>query len=70
MSKNKHNQTMKYEENDKVSLKPNLDIERKDVIINGKEEPNFMPNAFKWTSMDEQKIKTKEIEQKTDGKKK
>ncbi|MNO06780.1 hypothetical protein D3C81_2287150 [compost metagenome] len=56
---------MKYNENDRVSLEPDLDLERKDKAIQGNNQYNFVPSFNQWTSMEEQKIKSKELEKNT-----
>ena len=58
MDKNKRN-------NDKVSLGPNLELERKDGKAANKQGYDFVPKLDHWTSIDEQKLKVEEIEKKT-----
>ncbi|MCX8075380.1 MAG: hypothetical protein N2749_07360 [Clostridia bacterium] len=62
---NKRNNNMKYNENDKVTMEPNLELERKQKSVEGNEQYNFVPSFNEWTSSDEQKSKVKEIENKT-----
>lgn len=50
---------------DKVSLKYNLELERKDAKNTKKKGYDFVPRSNHWTSIDEQKIKVREIEEKT-----
>ena len=50
---------------DKVSLKYNLELERKDEHNIKKKGYDFIPRFNHLTSIDEQKIKVKEIEDKT-----
>lgn len=50
---------------DKISLKYNLELERKDVKNTKKKGYDFVPRSYHWTSIDEQKIKVREIEDKT-----
>ena len=52
-------------EKDKVSLKYNLELERKDAKNTKKKGYDFVPRSNHWTSIDEQKIKVREIEEKT-----
>lgn len=65
---NKKNKNMKYKENDKVSLEPDLELERKMATRQGDSGYDFVVRTHHWTSPDEQKIKTQEIEEKTKDK--
>ncbi|MDO4282564.1 MAG: hypothetical protein Q4D02_02925 [Clostridia bacterium] len=49
----------------KVSLEYNLELERKDAQNTKKKGYDFVPRLDHWTSIDEQKIKVREIEEKT-----
>lgn len=53
------------ESKDKIDLKYNLEIERKDSKELKKQGYDFVPRIDHWTSSDEQKIKVEEIEKKT-----
>lgn len=55
----------KIEDKNKVSLEYNLELERKDEHNTKKKGYDFVPRANHWTSIDEQKIKVREIEEKT-----
>lgn len=55
----------KISSKDKVSLEYNLELERKDEHNTKKKGYDFVPRSYHWTSVDEQKIKVKEIEDKT-----
>ena len=50
---------------DKVEIKYNLELERKDSSQLKKQGYDFVPRIDHWTSIDEQKIKVEEIEKKT-----
>ena len=50
---------------DKVDLGANLEIERIDKKYLKNSGYDFVPRIDHWTNIDEQKIKVKEIEQKT-----
>lgn len=50
---------------DKVDIGYNLDIERKDKKYLKNSGYDFVPRLDHWTNIDEQKIKVKEIEDKT-----
>lgn len=62
---NKKNKNMKYSQNDKVTYEPDLELERKQATTEGKDGYNFIPSFNQWTSTDDQKVKTREIENKT-----
>lgn len=49
----------------KVSLKYNLELERKDEKFIKDKEYDFVPRSVHALNIDEQKIKTREIEEKT-----
>ena len=49
----------------KVEIKYNLELERKDSSQLKKQGYDFVPRIDHWTSIDEQKIKVEEIEKKT-----
>lgn len=53
------------DDKDKVDIGYNLDIERKDKKYLKNSGYDFVPRLDHWTSIDEQKIKVKEIENKT-----
>lgn len=55
------NKSKKYSENDKVSMAPNLEIERKHAKEEISNEHNFVPSLDQWTSSDEQKVKAREL---------
>lgn len=55
----------KRKEKNKVDLSYNLEIERKDKNDKSKDCYDFVVREYQWTNIDEQKIKTKEIEDKT-----
>ncbi len=50
---------------DKVDLKYNLELERKDKNDKSNKGYDFVVREYEWTNIDEQKIKTREIEDKT-----
>lgn len=56
---------MNKKEKRKVSLKYNLEIEEKDEKNLKNSGYDFVPRFNEWLSSDEQKIKVKEIEDKT-----
>ena len=49
----------------KVDIMDNLEIERKDKKYMKNSSYDFVPRLEHWTNIDEQKIKVKEIENKT-----
>ena len=49
----------------KVDIMDNLEIERKDKKYMKKAGYDFVPRLDHWTNIDEQKIKVREIENKT-----
>ena len=62
----KHNFRENIKENKgKVSLEYNLEIEEKDEKAIEKYGYDFVPRSNHWLSVDEQKIKVDEIEEKT-----
>ncbi len=62
MDKNKNiNKSSK----EKVGLEYNLEVERKDKENLKRSGYDFVPRFNEWLSIDEQKIKTREIEDKT-----
>lgn len=52
-------------DNEKISLEYNLDIEKKYDKTIEKSGYDFVPRSNHWLSVDEQKIKVNEIEEKT-----
>ena len=50
---------------DKVNIMDNLEIERKDKKYMKNAGYDFVPRLEHWTNIDEQKIKVREIENKT-----
>ena len=62
MSKNRGE---KIEKKDKVDLSYNLELERKDKNNIDKKGYDFIPRSTHLTGIDEQKIKVREIEDKT-----
>jgi hypothetical protein len=54
-----------YNNKDKVDLGDDLEIERIDKKYLKNSGYDFVPRIDHWTNIDEQKIKVKEIEQKT-----
>ncbi len=50
---------------DKVDITDNLEIERKDKKYLKNSGYDFVPRLDHWTNIDEQKIKVREIEKKT-----
>lgn len=51
---------------EKVSLAYNMEIAKMDAQNNIKGGYDFVPKDYHWTNPDEQKIKTREIEEKTE----
>lgn len=49
----------------KVNICDNIQIEREEDNYNKYKNNDFIPNDYHWTNIDEQKIKVKEIENKT-----
>lgn len=49
----------------KVDLKYNLELERKDENDKSNKGYDFVVREYEWTNIDEQKIKVREIEDKT-----
>lgn len=49
----------------KVSLEYNLELERQNEQDIKKKGYDFVPRQYHWTSIEEQKIKVEEIEEKT-----
>lgn len=55
----------KHISNGTVDLGYNLEIERKDKEDSSKNTYDFVPRDYHWTSIEEQKIKVAELEEKT-----
>ncbi len=62
ISKNKNNIN---ENTGKVNIVDNLQVEKKNYNYDKYQEDDFIPNDYHWTNIEEQKIKAKEIEEKT-----
>ncbi len=68
MKKSKLNKNNKQTEESKVSLEYNLELERKNSKTIDKKGYDFVPRSVHALSLDEQKIKTREIEDITKNK--
>ena len=55
----------KFKNKNKVDLSYNLELERKDSKDVNKKQYDFIPRSAHLTGIDEQKIKVREIEEKT-----
>ncbi len=69
----RNNKKKKDNKNDKISktdITTQLDIERENAETIEKERTNFIPEFEQWTSLPEQKIKTREMEKMTKNNKK
>ena len=59
------NQERKKKDSGKVNLKYNLELERKNNSNPSINTYDFVVREYEWTNIDEQKIKTREIEETT-----
>lgn len=63
--KKKTKKNTEYTSNGTVDLGYNLKLERKDKEDSSKNTYDFVPRDYHWTSIEEQKLKVAELEEKT-----